>query len=116
VTLFAIRPGFDHRDTIGKVAPGVFAPEGRCWRFDYENAAGHARHCVEPVAWVGRWRFRTGWERSGAAKGHADELWVRRLRSMPYVSRWLSCDRSLGVWAMWNRFLMGWRKTEPRGR
>jgi hypothetical protein len=35
---------------------------------------------------------------------------------LPYVSRWLSCDRSLGVWAMWNRFLMGWRKTEPRGR
>ena len=48
VTAFAINPGVDHRDTIGKVAPGLFAQEGRCWRMVYENAAGHETHCPEP--------------------------------------------------------------------
>jgi hypothetical protein len=28
VTGFAINPGVDHRDTIGKVAPGLFAQAG----------------------------------------------------------------------------------------
>jgi hypothetical protein len=26
---------------IGKVAPGLFAQEGRCWRMIYENPVGH---------------------------------------------------------------------------
>jgi hypothetical protein len=32
MTEFAIYGGVDHRGTVGKVAPGLFAQEGRCWR------------------------------------------------------------------------------------
>jgi hypothetical protein len=38
---FAINPGVDHLDTVGKVAPGLFAQEGRCWRMIYGNPVGH---------------------------------------------------------------------------
>ena len=79
---FAINPGVDHRDTIGKVAPGLFAQEGRCWRMVYENAAGHGTHCPEPVTWVGRWKFTKGWTKVWSCEGHADELpWARRVAS-----------------------------------
>jgi hypothetical protein len=54
MTEFAIYGGVDHRDTIGKVAPGLFAQEGRCWRMIYANPVGHGTHCMEPVEWVGR--------------------------------------------------------------
>jgi hypothetical protein len=69
VTDFAINPGVDHRNTIGKVAPGIFAQEGRCWRFIYENAAGHAGHCMDPVEWTGRWKSRRAGRRAGVARG-----------------------------------------------
>ncbi len=42
MTEFAIYGGVDHRGTVGKVAPGLFAQEGRCWRMVYENPVGHA--------------------------------------------------------------------------
>jgi hypothetical protein len=70
MTEFAINPGVDHRDTIGKVAPGIFAQEGRCWRMIYENAAGHGTHCMEPVVsmQVGGSSRRDG-RRFGAVSG-----------------------------------------------
>jgi hypothetical protein len=70
MTSFAINPGIDHRNTIGKVAPGIFAQEGRCWRFVYENVAGHAGHCPEPVEWVGRWKFLKGWTMVWSCERH----------------------------------------------
>jgi hypothetical protein len=74
MTAFAVNPGIDQLDIIGKVAPGIFAQEGRCWRFVYENAAGHGGHCMEPVTWVGRWRFTKGWKDVWSCDRHADEL------------------------------------------
>jgi hypothetical protein len=52
MTEFAISGGVDHLNTVGKVAPGLFAQEGRCWRMVYENPVGHPTFCMEPV--VGR--------------------------------------------------------------
>ena len=74
MTEFAIYGGVDHRDTVGKVAPGLFAQEGRCWRMVYENVAGHAGHCPEPVEWVGRWKFLKGWTKVWSCERHADGL------------------------------------------
>ena len=46
----------------------------------YENVAGHAGHCPEPVAWVGRWKFLKGWTKVWSCERHADGLpWARRL-------------------------------------
>ena len=74
MAVFAIYDGSDPRGTVGKVAPGIFAHEGRCWRFVYENAAGQAGHCMEPVSWRGRWKYRTGWEPVWSCDKHADDL------------------------------------------
>jgi hypothetical protein len=52
MTEFAIHGGVDHRNTVGKVAPGLFAQEGRCWRMIYENPVGQSGHCMEPVEWA----------------------------------------------------------------
>jgi hypothetical protein len=83
MTDFAINPGVDHRDTIGRVAPGIFAQEGRCWRMVYENAAGHGTHCMEPVVYVGRWKFTKGWTKVWSCERHADELvGARRARTI----------------------------------
>jgi hypothetical protein len=54
---YSIYSGVDHLGTVGKAAPGLFAQEGRCWRMVYENVAGHAGRCPEPVTWAGRWKF-----------------------------------------------------------
>ena len=61
MTEFAITGGVDHRGHGPQGRPGLFAQEGRCWRMIYENVAGHAGHCPDPVAWVGRWEFQKGW-------------------------------------------------------
>jgi hypothetical protein len=74
MTEFAIFGGVDHRGTVGKVAPGLFAHEGRCWRMIYENPVGQSGHCMEPVAWVGRWKFLKGWTKVWSCDRHADEL------------------------------------------
>ena len=80
MTVYAIYDGTDPRGTVGKVAPGIFAQEGRCYAFVYENVSGQAGHCMEPVAWRGRWRFRAGWKPVWSCERHADELpWARRL-------------------------------------
>jgi hypothetical protein len=63
----SIYSGVDHRGTVGKVAPGLFAQEGRCWRMVYENPVGHGTFCMEPVAWVGRWKFLKGWTKVWSA-------------------------------------------------
>jgi hypothetical protein len=52
MTGFAIHGGVDHRNTVRKVAPGLFAQEGRCWRVIYENPVGQSGHCMEPVEWA----------------------------------------------------------------
>src|ERR1035438_4563422 len=69
VDTYSIYGGIDHRGTIGKLAPGIFAQEDRCWRLVYENAAGHEGHCIEPVAWIGRWKFLKVGRRCGVASG-----------------------------------------------
>jgi hypothetical protein len=40
VTMYLIYDGTVPRGTAGKVAPGLFAQEGRCWRMVYENPVG----------------------------------------------------------------------------
>ena len=80
MTEFAIHGGVDHRGTVGKVAPGLFAQEGRCWRMIYENPVGQSGHCMEPVEWVGRWKFMAEWTKVWSCERHADELpWARWL-------------------------------------
>lgn len=53
MTEFAIYGGVDNRGTVGRVAPGLFAQEGRCWRMIYENPVGQERalHGAGGVGW-----------------------------------------------------------------
>jgi hypothetical protein len=81
MTEFAIFGGVDHRGTVGKVAPGLFAQEGRCWRMVYENPVGQSGHCQDPVSWVGRWKFLKGWTKVWSCERHADELVGARRRA-----------------------------------
>jgi hypothetical protein len=74
MTEFAIHCGVDHRNAVGKVAPGLFAQEGRCWRMIYESPVGLGGHCMQPVEWVGRWKFTKGWTKVWSCDRHADEL------------------------------------------
>ena len=67
-------PGVDQLGIVGKVAPGIFAKEGRCWRFVYANAVGQGTHCDRPVEWRGRHRYRTGWKPVWSCDEHAGEL------------------------------------------
>jgi hypothetical protein len=57
VDTYRIYDGTDENGIVGTVAPELFAQEGRCWRMIYENPVGHGTHCMESVAWVGRWKF-----------------------------------------------------------
>ena len=57
---YRIYDGTDENGIVGTVAPGLFAQEGRCWRMIHENPVGHGTHCMESVAWVGRWKFLDG--------------------------------------------------------
>jgi hypothetical protein len=52
-------------------------------------------HCMQPVAWVGRWKFLKGWTKVWSCDRHADELpWARRLTmTQPLRSRHLD-DRN----------------------
>jgi hypothetical protein len=46
----------------------------------YANPVGHGMHCMQPVAWVGRWKFTKGWTKVWSCQRHAEELpWARRL-------------------------------------
>ena len=81
MTEFAIYGGVDHRNTVGKVAAGLFAQEGRCWRMIYENPVGHGTHCMKPVEWVGRWTSRAALHGEAGAKSKAGEQVNRRARS-----------------------------------
>ena len=47
----SIYSGVDQLEIVGKVAPGIFAQDGRCWRMVHENPVGQGGHCVEP--WLG---------------------------------------------------------------
>jgi hypothetical protein len=56
--------------------------EVRLWRFVYEKAAGRGTHCMEPVAWPGKWKFLKGWTDVWSCERHADDLpRARRLQS-----------------------------------
>ena len=71
---YSIYSGVDHLGTVGKVAPGLFAQEGQCWRMVYANPVGHGTHCMEPVTWVGRWKFLDGWTKVWSCERLDDEL------------------------------------------
>jgi hypothetical protein len=48
----------------------------------YENPVGHGTHCMQPVEWVGRWKFLKGWTK--VWERHADELvGARRVADAP---------------------------------
>ena len=42
-----------------------------------ENPVGHGTHCMQPVEWVGRWKFVKGWTKVGRATGTLTSLWER---------------------------------------
>ncbi|MGO8863289.1 MAG: hypothetical protein ACLQRH_21380 [Acidimicrobiales bacterium] len=50
MAMYSIYSGVDQLGIVGQVAPGIFAQEGRCWCFVYENPAGQAGRCMAPVA------------------------------------------------------------------
>ena len=66
---YRIYDGIDENGIVGTVAPGRFAHEGRCWRMVYENPVGQGGHCMQPVTWVGRWKFLTAGRRCGVVSG-----------------------------------------------
>jgi hypothetical protein len=82
VTQYSIYSGGDHRGTVGKMAPGLFAQEGGYWRMVYENSVGHGTFCPEPVTWDGRWKFLKGWTKVGSCERHARDLVGARRISM----------------------------------
>ena len=82
MTQYSIYSGVDHRGTVGKGAPRLFAQEGRYWRMVYENPVGHRTFCPEPVTWVGRWKFLKGWTKAWSCERHARELVDARRISM----------------------------------
>ena len=46
----------------------------------YANPVGHGTHCLEHVAWVGRWKFLKGRTKVWSCERHADKLpWARRI-------------------------------------
>jgi hypothetical protein len=74
VDTYSIYSGVDHLGTVGKVALGLFAQKGRCWRMVYENPVGQAGHCME-AGDVGRsLEVTKGWTKVWSCEGHADEL------------------------------------------
>jgi len=74
VDTYRIYDRSDENGIVGTMAPGLFAQEGRCWRMVYANPAGHPTHCMQPVAWVGRWKFLKGCTKVRMCDRHADEL------------------------------------------
>lgn len=74
MSIYSIYSGVDQLGIVGTVAPGVFAQEGRCWRFVYDNPSGQAGHCMEPVAWRGRHRYTAGWKPVWSCEAHAGAL------------------------------------------
>jgi hypothetical protein len=48
----------------------------------YANPVGHGTHCMQPVEWVGRWKFLKGWTKVWSCERHADEL--RGLGVLPH--------------------------------
>ena len=74
MAIYSIYSGVDQLGIVGTVAPGIFAQEGRCWRFIYENPSGQAGHCMAPVASRGRYRYTAGWRPVWSCEAHAGEL------------------------------------------
>jgi hypothetical protein len=68
---------YGHAVPAPRVAPGIFAQEGRCWRFLYENPSGQAGHRMEPVACVVGSGTSQGGSRCGAARGTPTIWWAR---------------------------------------
>jgi len=83
VDTYQIYDGTDELGIVGTVAPGLFAQEGRCWRIVYENPVGHGTHWMQPVEWVGRWKFLDGWTKVWSCEAHAPGLvGARRCREL----------------------------------
>jgi len=61
----------------GQIAPHRIAPVPR--KPPGANPVGHGTHCMQPVAWVGRWKFLKGWTKVWSCERHADELVGARL-------------------------------------
>jgi hypothetical protein len=95
VDTYRIYDGTDENGIVGTVAPGLFAQEGRCWRMVYESPFGLGGHCMQPVAWVGRWKFLKGWTKVWSCERHADELVGARLLLAAFIRRsfpWLGSN------------------------
>jgi hypothetical protein len=56
-----------------------------------DGVSAKVGHCMEPVTWVGRWKFMTGWTKVWSCKRHADELvGARRLPMTQPLPLWAS--------------------------
>jgi hypothetical protein len=71
---YSIYSGVDHLGTVGNVAPGIFVQESGCWRMAARTQLARVGGCMEPVAWVRRWKFLKGWTEVWSCERHADEL------------------------------------------
>jgi hypothetical protein len=61
----------------------LLAQRGRCWRMIYENPVDQGTHRIQPVEWVGRWKFLYLLDEGVVLRGHADELaWARRTTTL----------------------------------
>ena len=41
---------------------------------DLRDPVGHGTHCMQPVEWVGRWKFTKGWTKVWWFERHSGEL------------------------------------------
>jgi hypothetical protein len=65
----------------------------------YENPVGQGGHCMQPVTWVGRWKFLRCWRRVWSCERHTDELVGVRFPSSG-EHRYAACktERVSAVW------------------
>ena len=83
MTEFAVHGGADHRGTVGKLAPGLFAQEGRCWRIVYAEPSRppDTLHDVGGVGWpmeVPKWLDEGVVVRTARRRA----AWARRVREL----------------------------------
>ena len=71
---FAINPGVDHRNTVGKGPRGSWLKRVSAGGWSTRTLPAMRTHCPEPVAWVGRWKFLKGWAKVWSCERHADGL------------------------------------------
>jgi hypothetical protein len=84
--MYSIYNGVDQLGIVGTIAPGIFAQEGRCWRFVYETRRGTA---WRPWPGGGATGTGRGGSRSGAVRRTLRTLWGLEKQALDCTRR---CD------------------------